>query len=311
MQSNAVRALSATNGGIHARWLRGGDLAHTITSSAACAFDRTFLIASPFRHWAAFRVTARPQHIHKSFECAMTYYVSKVFWILAAPTSALVLISAGAGLWALLGGSNCAAWLSAGVGCGLFVGAFTPIGLALTVPLENRFPFSRLDPQVLLDGIIMLPGGAGNGVDALSKLSQDYPKARLTFCGFGAAGENLVKRLADLGIDPSRVKMQSQSRTTSEDAFYAAALLRPKPNERWMLITAAMHMPRAVGCFRVVGFRVEPYPVEFMTRGRSGRFALFGTGSLALSQFDRAAKEWIGLIAYRIMGKTDALFPGP
>jgi uncharacterized SAM-binding protein YcdF (DUF218 family) len=70
-------------------------------------------------------------------------------------------------------------------------------------------------------------------------------------------------------------------------------------------------MPRAVGCFRAAGFQLQPYPLEFMTRGRSGPFALFATGSAALIQFDRAAKEWIGLIAYRVMGKTNALFPGP
>ena len=46
-------------------------------------------------------------------------------------------------------------------------------------------------------------------------------------------------------------------------------------------------------------------------RGRSGPFAQFATGSSALIEFDRAAKEWVGLIAYRLMGKTDALFPGP
>jgi hypothetical protein len=30
-----------------------------------------------------------------------------------------------------------------------------------------------------------------------------------------------------------------------------------------------------------------------------------------LSQLDTAAKEWMGLIGYRLLGKTDALFPGP
>ena len=237
----------------------------------------------------------------------MTYYVSKVFWLLAAPTSGLVLISASAALWAVLSNSNCAVWLAAAAACGLVIGAFTPIGLALTVPLENRFPFLQPDPQIPPDGIIMLPGGG----DAVSKLSQDYPKARLAFCGFRAADDNLIKRLADLGVDPSRINMEPQSRTTSEDALYSAALLKPKPSERWLLVTAAMHMPRAVGCFRVAGFQVEPYPVEFVTRGRSGPFALFATGSSALIQFDRAAKEWVGLIAYRLMGRTDVLFPGP
>jgi uncharacterized SAM-binding protein YcdF (DUF218 family) len=129
------------------------------------------------------------------------------------------------------------------------------------VPLENRFRFSRPDPQVAPDGIIMLPGGGGDGINAVSKLSQNYPKARLTFCGFSAASNNLSKRLADLGVDPVRINMVPQSRTTSEDASYSAALLKPKPSEKWLLITAAMHMPCAVGCIRAVGFRVEPYSI--------------------------------------------------
>jgi len=240
----------------------------------------------------------------------MASYLSKAFWLLAAPTSALILITGTTTLWAVLGSSKCAAWLAAAAACGLVIAAFTPIGLALAVPLENRFPFSRPDPQVPQDGIIMLPGG-GAGIDAVSKLSQDYPKARLTFCGFSAGGKDLIKRLVDLGVDPGRINTVPQSRTTSEDAYYSAALLKPKTNEKWLLITAAMHMPRAVGCFRAVGFRVQPYPVEFMSRGRTGPFALFSTGSSVLIQFDRAAKEWIGLVAYRLTGKTDALFPGP
>jgi uncharacterized SAM-binding protein YcdF (DUF218 family) len=68
-------------------------------------------------------------------------------------------------------------------------------------------------------------------------------------------------------------------------------------------------MQRAVGCFRAAGFQVEPYPVGFETGSAAGTLS-FGSGSTALSQLDAAAKEWIGLVAYRLMGKTDALFPG-
>jgi uncharacterized SAM-binding protein YcdF (DUF218 family) len=105
--------------------------------------------------------------------------------------------------------------------------------------------------------------------------------------------------------------MEPRPRTTSEDALYTAALLKPKPSESWLLVTSALAMPRAVGCFRVAGFQVEPYQVELVTIGPSGPFAFFRTGSFALGQFDTSAKEWIGLVAYRLMGKTDALFPGP
>ena len=78
----------------------------------------------------------------------MAYYLSKVFWLLAAPTSALILIGGTTTLWAVLGSSKCAAWLAAAAACGLVIAAFSPFGLALAVPLENRFPFSRPDPQV-------------------------------------------------------------------------------------------------------------------------------------------------------------------
>jgi uncharacterized SAM-binding protein YcdF (DUF218 family) len=241
----------------------------------------------------------------------MTYHVSKVVWLLAAPTSALVLVIAGAALWALLGSSNYAAWLSAAAACGLVIGAFTPLGLALTVPLENRFPFTRPDLQLAPDGIIILAGGGRDTIDAVSTLTQDYPKAQLMFSGFKAPKNNLIKRFANFGTDPGRIYVEPRARTTFEDALYSAALLKPKTNERWLLVTPAMHMPRAVGCFRLAGFQVEPNPVEFMTRSRSGPFAGFATGSSALIQLDRATKEWIGLIAYRLMGRTDALFPGP
>jgi uncharacterized SAM-binding protein YcdF (DUF218 family) len=60
---------------------------------------------------------------------------------------------------------------------------------------------------------------------------------------------------------------------TFEDSLYSAALLKPKRYEKWLLVISAMHMPRAVGCFRrVTGFQVESYLVAFMTRGRWGPF---------------------------------------
>src|SRR5262245_61957345 len=110
----------------------------------------------------------------------MVYYVSKVFWLVAAPTNALVLISAIAAFWAALRSPNRVAWLAAAAACGLVIGTFTPIGIALTVPLEYRFLFSPPDSQAAPDGIILLGGGRGTGgLSAVSVLSQNYPKAWL------------------------------------------------------------------------------------------------------------------------------------
>jgi uncharacterized SAM-binding protein YcdF (DUF218 family) len=239
----------------------------------------------------------------------MIYYVSKTFWLIAAPTIALVLISAITTLWAVLGSSKCAAWLAAAAACGLVIGAFTPIGVALLLPLERRFmAFSPSDSQAPPDGIIVLAGASDAGIDAVSVLSPDYPKASLTFSGFGATALN---RFARLGGDLARASVETRPRTTFEDALYCAALHKPKPSERWLLVTSAFHMPRAVGCFRVAGFQVEPYPVGFRTGCPSHQFAPYATGPEAFFNLDLAAKEWIGLIAYRLMGRTNALFPGP
>src|SRR5262245_53942946 len=232
-------------------------------------------------------------------------YVSKVLWLIAAPTSALVLISASAALWAVLGRSKCGAWLAAAAGCGLVIGAFTPIAAALAIPLEYRFSFSPPDSQAPPDGIIVLGGSSLRGIDTVEALSRDYPEARIIFSGYDAT---TVDRYARLGGDPARVYVESRPRTTFEDALYSAALLKPKPNERWLLVTLASHMPRAVGCFRAAGFQVQPYPIAF---GSPRPFATYATGSVALFDLDSVAKEWIGLIAYRLMGRTDALFPGP
>jgi uncharacterized SAM-binding protein YcdF (DUF218 family) len=190
----------------------------------------------------------------------MIYYVSKVFWLIAAPTNALVLIFAIAAFWAVLRRPNWVAWLAAAVACGLVVGAFTPIGLALKAPLENRFPPSPPNFRVPPDGIILLGGGNITGIEAVLKLSKEYPKARLIFSGFNSATDKyLLDIFVRLGGDPERLYIESRPRTTSEDALYTAAVLKPKPSEKWLLFTSALRIPRAVGCFRAAGFQVEPY----------------------------------------------------
>src|SRR5262249_35562793 len=142
--------------------------------SSPCIFQAARLLG------AIGRTVAR-----KKFDI-MIYYVSKVFWLIAAPTNALVLISAIAAFWALLRSPNCVAWLAAVVACGLLIGTFTPIGVALILPLEDRFASSPSDSQAPPDGIILLGGSGMYGIRAVSALSQEYPKARLVFSGFRA-----------------------------------------------------------------------------------------------------------------------------
>ena len=62
------------------------------------------------------------------------------------------------------------------------------------------------------------------------------------------------------GLDEARLIFEDRARNTYENALLAKALAAPEPGERWLLVTSASHMPRAVGAFRQVGWPVLPTP---------------------------------------------------
>lgn len=108
-----------------------------------------------------------------------------------------------------------------------------------------------------------------------------------------------------------RLILERDSRNTWENAIFTKQLVSPKPGERWLLVTSAFHMPRSMGIFRKAGFDVEAYPVDWRMGGRDDLFAFTRVGGEGLAKTDIAMREWIGLLAYRAMGRTSELLPGP
>lgn len=208
-----------------------------------------------------------------------------------------------------------------------------PIGQALNEVLEDRFPPVRSLPAHV-DGIVVL-GGAVNqltthyrGQPALNDaaermtefvaLARRHPEARLVYTGGSGSlfdpdiKETEVARLffAQMGLDVSRIVFEDRSRNTWENALFTYRLMRPKKGETWVLITSAQHMPRSVGAFRQAGWNPLPYPVDYLTNGWANlTVGLDMVGAFHALWF--GLHEWIGLIAYRWLGHSDALFPGP
>jgi uncharacterized SAM-binding protein YcdF (DUF218 family) len=217
----------------------------------------------------------------------------------------------------------------------LAICGFSPLGNLLLYPLESRFP-PWDGKQGAPDGIIVLGGAiepdlsAAHGTPvfgpsfdrliATAELARRYPNARIVFSGGnGSLDSSDPAREADFalpvfesfGISGDRLLMERRSRNTQENAAFTKTLVAPKQGERWLLVTSAYHMPRAIGLFRKAGFPVEPYPVDWRTGGRASlfrpsRFFIGGIGRI-----DTALREWMGLFAYRITGRTSELFPGP
>lgn len=204
----------------------------------------------------------------------------------------------------------------------LVLDGMSPLSAWLAAPLEDRFPAPRDlgavagivalgggvdEPKSMLRGQIVL-NDAAERVIALSDLARRYPGARVAYVGTGEA--SALRRFADtLLLDSARMIYEENSRDTHENAVMAAALLHPQANERWLLVTSAWHMPRAVGSFRAAGFDIIPYPVDYRTGGEPRPIS--GSMGQGLANLDRVVKEWIGLVAYRLAGYTDVLFPAP
>ena len=123
--------------------------------------------------------------------------------------------------------------------------------------------------------------------------------------------ETAPRLLTALGIPPDRLMLENRSRNTSENALFTKEIIKPKPDETWILVTSAYHMPRAVGLFRKAGFPVVPWPADYRTSGNEGIDMLRDNETDALGKTVVALHEWIGLIAYWLTGRIDEPLPGP
>jgi uncharacterized SAM-binding protein YcdF (DUF218 family) len=264
----------------------------------------------------------------------MFFVLSKTLGVMLLPTNFLIVLG--------VAGALLLASRFAGLGRKLLVVAvvllaicgFSPLGNILLYPLEQRFPpwDAGHGPP---DGIIVLGGpidadlsvahdtpvirSAPDRMIAAASLAHQYPDARIVFSGGSA---NLIAndaREADfageifegLGIDKSRLTMERRSRNTYENAEFSKTIAAPKPKERWLLVTSAFHMPRSIGLFRKAGFAVEPYPVDWRVGSRADLSSFTNFAGDGLGRTDTAVREWLGLLAYHLTGKTGELFPGP
>jgi len=209
-----------------------------------------------------------------------------------------------------------------------------PLGKALIMPLEDRFPpwdASRGAP----DGIVVLGGAidpefvtargspdlneAAERVTVVAELARKYPSARILYSGGtgrlifrgGTEAEFAAALIETFGVPRSRLILEDQSRNTAENAIFSRKLAAPKPGERWLLVTSGYHMPRSIGAFRKAGFEVEAYPVDYRTRGPEDLVIPFDDVASGLRRTDTAAREWIGLLAYWLAGRSSELFPAP
>jgi uncharacterized SAM-binding protein YcdF (DUF218 family) len=267
----------------------------------------------------------------------MFFYLAKVLWFLLQPSTLIALLIA---YGSILIWTGWARWGRRFVTVGailLLVAGLSPLGNALILPLEDRFPRANLDEPPAPTGFIVLGGAedrlvgqarkaptlneAGERIVETVVLARRFTEAKIAFSG-GDAGilytsdseaAGAASMLTDMGVAPDRLILEASARDTYENAVYLKAELDKLgllgPGKRWVLITSAYHMPRAMASFRRAGFKVEPWPVDYRTRGRADLIRPFDKVSEGLRRVDVATREWVGLFAYWLIGRSDSLFP--
>jgi uncharacterized SAM-binding protein YcdF (DUF218 family) len=238
---------------------------------------------------------------------------------LARPSLALTLVAL-VGLVLLFADRRGARWL-------LLLGV-APLAALLVLPfdrwaarpLEDWYP-TLADPPAHVDGIVVL-GGAdrlavsrdrhtpglnseGERMTEFLALARRYPKAKLVYTGgahWRGWGETDAARLlfGQFGLD-GRVRYEDHSANTWENALFTRRLIDPHPGETWILVTSAVHMPRAMAAFRAAGWPVLADPVAF----RTPRTDIWLAGvniAERLALFDEAVHEWLGLAEYWVRG---------
>ncbi|RMF12286.1 MAG: YdcF family protein [Alphaproteobacteria bacterium] len=253
-----------------------------------------------------------------------------IVWGILQPSNLIALLGMFALGLALVGARQLAARTGALALILLVLIGLLPVGQLLIRPLEERFAPPAMATLGPVTGIIVLGGAespgltgardtvhlrdTGNRLTTALALAQRYPRATLLFTGGYRSGglsqaEVAGRLFMEAGVDPHRLILEDQSHNTWENAHLSKALARPQPDETWLLVTSAFHMPRSMAVFEAADWTVIPYPTDY----RSLPNGLDWTLDVAtrLREADLALHEWVGLVVYRLIGRTREFFPAP
>lgn len=250
--------------------------------------------------------------------------LSKVLPVLASPFSLGLLILMGGSLLALFRRQRAALWMTVVGLLTLVLPAMPPVGMRLAAGLEGEFPplsvtdSAEADVIILLGGDVALPLSPrlaseihGNRTLHAFRLFRAGKAPYLLITGGNAFPQEGVhpeahytaQILKEWGVPAEALIIEQRSRNTRQNAVASSELIKKRGFKRVLLVTSALHMPRAVGAFRAVGLDVVPSPTHFRAVRRNQPKLLDWIPTLrGLSRFIQASREYLGLAVYRYRG---------
>ncbi len=262
---------------------------------------------------------------------SLFFILSKLVWALLRPETWLPICLIAIAFMIRRGAVTAAFRLTLALLVFILAIGTLPIGSWLLSRLEIRHapnpPLEQVDGIIVLGGAELiqihgqpqLNGGAERFTEAMV-LANRFPGAKVLFSG----GSGSLKDLgavpghsaysAELfflgqGLAPERLLLEPASRNTAENAAFSLKHVAPGADEHWVLVTSAMHMPRAMRSFERAGWEgLTAWPVDF--NGLSNDFVGWSwRENIAwnlvdnLSSLNLAAKEFVGLFVYGLTGR--------
>ncbi len=204
----------------------------------------------------------------------------------------------------------------------VFVSSWAPVADRLLEPLEGAYAPVH-DPAAVADvsAVVVLGAGWSPDMDAPAsirlndsgthrlmeglRLLEALPGARLVVSGGSRDADRLpmapgyAMAAEALGVDPARIVVLDMPTDTAKEAYAVREVLRA--GERFLLVTSASHMPRAMRHFERVGLRPMPAPTRFKT-GRESPNPLnyWLPAARELRKTERAIYEYLGLLALEL-----------
>mgnify|MGYP001416729970 FL=1 len=257
----------------------------------------------------------------------MSFYLSKILWLIVNPFNIFIFITLFTMFLYFINFRRLSLIIYLINFIFIALISFLPIGSYLTYIIEKEFHTNTKFPEQV-DGILIL-GGATNPLlfkefDQISlngsaerlvesvMIIRKFEKAKVIFSGGSGIvnrsdlGHSQVAKLfyKKIGVDINKIFFEDKSRNTYENIIYSKKIAKPKKNENWLLITSAFHMKRALLIAEKNNWKLIPYAVDFKN---VKEFKVIPNLNLLsnLNSFQSGLHEWLGLVSYYLMGRTD------
>ena len=260
----------------------------------------------------------------------MTFYLSKLLWYLFNPFNSILFLfflSVILNFFKFQKFSKIILYFTFLL---FFITGALPTGSYLLYLLEKNY-HNKVNLPENVDGILILSGATNpfltkeydqislnDSVERLTEsiqLIKKYPKAKVFFAGGSGLAkypdlshsEVAKKFYESLDVNTKNIFFDKKSRNTYENIVFAKMKFNPNINEKWILVTSAFHLKRAISVGEKLGWEFVPYATDYKLP-KKFRWKLSFNFFNNLGSLQHSSHEWVGIIAYYFMGRSSKIF---